>query len=108
MRVFDVLKLVKVNHGDIYIQQIVITDDVGKPNSILTDLLRDVLSKIQMFVDLDSVHDIAEVIDILHSFTPLPDDVLDEYEKILTQEISTINFATKKHEIELVYDELVR
>ncbi|MFD1671953.1 hypothetical protein ACFQ5M_07595 [Agrilactobacillus yilanensis] len=108
MRVFDVLKVVKVNHGDVYVQQILMTDAAGKPNSVLTDLLRDVLSKIQMFVNLDEVHDVDEVIDILHSFTPLPDDVLDEYDKVLTQEVSAINFATRKHEIELVYDELVR
>ncbi|WP_407929168.1 hypothetical protein ACNAN0_11795 [Agrilactobacillus fermenti] len=108
MRVFDVLKLVTVNHGEIPTQQVVMTDTTGKPSGVLTDLLRDVLTKTRLFVNLKDMADASDVIDVLHNSTPLPDDVLEEYEKILTQEISSINFATRKDTIELVYDELVR
>ncbi|GAF38443.1 hypothetical protein JCM14202_253 [Agrilactobacillus composti DSM 18527 = JCM 14202] len=107
MRVFDVLKLVTVNHGELPVQQVIMTDPSGKPNSVLTDLLHDVLNKTQLFVDLKEVNDSADIIDTLHNVTPLPDDVLDEYDKILTQEVIGLNFATRKSEIELVYDELV-
>lgn len=107
MQVFDILKLVKVNHGDIPVQSIVMTDPAGKPNSILTDLLHDVLGKMQLFVDMSDMYDAEDVIEALHNVTPLRDDVLDEYDKILTQEVSGLNFAPHKQEIEIVYDELV-
>ncbi|WP_057873463.1 hypothetical protein [Loigolactobacillus rennini] len=105
--VFDVLKMVTINHVPVDVQQIVMTDKTGKPNSVLTDLLSDVLGKIRIFIDLQTMTTTTQVIDELHQFTPLPADVLDEYQKILQQPISSINFAPHKSQIELVYDERV-
>ncbi|MFL2029468.1 hypothetical protein [Loigolactobacillus zhaoyuanensis] len=103
--VFDVLKMVTIDHTPVDVQQLVMTDTAGKPNSILTDLLNDVLGKIRIFIDLQEITGINQLVNELKMFTPLPVDVLDEYEKILAQPVSSINFAPRKQQIELVYDE---
>jgi hypothetical protein len=48
---------------------------------------------------------VSQLVNELKMFTPLPTDVLDEYTKILEQPVSSINFAPRKQQIELVYDE---
>ncbi|MFD1317481.1 hypothetical protein [Loigolactobacillus zhaoyuanensis] len=103
--VFDVLKMVTIDHTPVDVQQLVMTDTAGKPNSILTDLLNDVLGKIRIFIDLQEITGINQLVNELKMFTPLPVDVLDEYEKILAQPVSSINFTPRKQQIELVYDE---
>ncbi|WP_080988384.1 hypothetical protein [Lacticaseibacillus paracasei] len=50
-------------------------------------VLSDCLSKIDLFVDLPSTDTASDVIDDLHLLTPLPNDVLDEYQKVLDQPI---------------------
>ncbi|MFC6169709.1 hypothetical protein [Loigolactobacillus jiayinensis] len=105
MTVFDVLKMVTINHMPVDVQQIVMTDTNGKPNSVLTDLLNDVLGKIRIFIDLQEISEVDQLVDELKMFTPLPIDVLDEYSKMLAQPVSSINFAPRKQQIELVYDE---
>ncbi|ATO42748.1 hypothetical protein AB0Y04_11935 [Loigolactobacillus coryniformis] len=105
MTVFDVLKMVTINHMPVDVQQIVMTDTDGKPNSVLTDLLNDVLGKVRIFIDLQEMTGVSQLVNELKMFTPLPTDVLDEYTKILEQPVSSINFAPRKQQIELVYDE---
>ncbi|MGY5438701.1 hypothetical protein [Lactiplantibacillus argentoratensis] len=53
----------------------------------LKQFLSDCLSKIDLFVDLPSTDTASDVIDDLHLLTPLPNDVLDEYQKVLYQPI---------------------
>ncbi|TLQ21186.1 hypothetical protein FEZ41_00365 [Lentilactobacillus parafarraginis] len=99
---FDVLKMVSFNHLGFDSTQVVITDVAGKPNGLLTDLFRDVVNKVNLFIDLSSAHDAGEVIASLQNHTPLPDDVLDEYGKILREPLLGINFAPQKGQMELL------
>jgi len=99
---FDVLKMVRFNHFGFDPAQVVITDVAGKPNSILTDLYRDVVSKINLFINLDEADTPQEVISSLKLHTPLPLDVLDEYGKILDEPLLGINFAPQKGQMELL------
>ncbi|WP_125979845.1 hypothetical protein [Loigolactobacillus iwatensis] len=105
LTVFDVLKIIRINHDQLDTHQVVMTQRDGKPNSVLTDLLTDVVTKTRMFVDLEQIHSSSELITTLREVTPLPEEVLTEYEKILGQPVVTINFATRKGLVELVYDE---
>ncbi|EEI71646.1 MAG: hypothetical protein ABF723_12785 [Lentilactobacillus hilgardii] len=99
---FDVLKMVSFNHFGFDSSQVVITDVAGKPNSLLTDLFRDVVNKINLFIDLSAAHDAGDVLASLQNHTPLPDDVLDEYGKILREPLVGINFAPQKGQMELL------
>lgn len=90
MNVYHALKMIQIERQPLNHRQVVITDENGKPLSQLTDLLSDCLSKIDLFVDLpstDTASDVSDVIDDLHLLTPLPNDVLDEYQKVLDQPI---------------------
>lgn len=98
---FDVLKMVSFNHMGFDASQVVITDLEGKPNGILTDLYRDVVNKINLFIDLRSARDDGDVLTLLRAHTPLPDDVLEEYGKILEEPLIRINFAPQKGQMEL-------
>lgn len=102
--VFTMLKLISVNHRHISNSQVVVTDQDGKPNSLLTDLLRDVVNSINIFVDINDAYSVDDLLGALSDHTPLPDDVLDEYGKILAQEILGINFATRKGQIEFIFE----
>jgi hypothetical protein len=73
----------------------------------MSELLADVLNKIAIFGDLNAAGSPEGIIDQLRMFTPLRDDVLDEYTKILTQDIAGINFAARKEVVELIYKPLV-
>ena len=95
--------MIQIDHQPLNHRQVVITDENGKPLSQLTDLLSDCLSKIDLFVDLPSTDTASDVIDDLHLLTPLPNDVLDEYQKVLDQPIQAINVALHKALVELVY-----
>ncbi|MFD1126008.1 hypothetical protein ACFQ22_11665 [Lentilactobacillus raoultii] len=99
---FDVLKMVSFNHLGFDASQVVITDVAGKPNSLLTDLFRDVVNKINLFIDLGAAHDAGDVLASLQAHTPLPDDVLEEYGKILREPLVGINFAPQKGQMELL------
>ncbi|EEN81813.1 hypothetical protein HMPREF0539_0052 [Lacticaseibacillus rhamnosus LMS2-1] len=79
--------MIQIEHQPLNHRQVVITDENGKSLSQLTDLLSDCLSKIDLFVDLPSTDTASDVIDDLHLLTPLPNDVLDEYQKVLDQPI---------------------
>lgn len=105
LTVFDALKMIQINHQPMDTHQVVMTDPEGKPNSILTDLLTDVVTKTRMFVELELIATSKELIENLKAVTPLPADVLSEYMKILDQPVITINFAPQKQLVELVYDE---
>ncbi|KIS03887.1 hypothetical protein [Paucilactobacillus wasatchensis] len=101
--VFTMLKMMNVDHRHVANSQIVITDEEGKPDALLTDLLRDVVSSINIFIDIRDVYSVDDLIDAFSAHTPLPDDVLDEYSKILKQTILGLNFATRKNQIELIF-----
>ncbi|MFD1486149.1 hypothetical protein ACFQ5J_13025 [Lacticaseibacillus baoqingensis] len=107
MNVFTALKMIQFDHQPLNHQQVVITDPSGKPDAQLTDLLADCLSKIDIFINFDTTQSVADVIDDLHLLTPLPYDVLEEYQKILEQHITGVNFASHKQLVELVYTPLV-
>ncbi|KRM87187.1 hypothetical protein [Lacticaseibacillus thailandensis] len=107
MNVFQALKLLQVNHRPVSQHELVITDPSGKPDAAMSDLLADVVGKLAIFADLDSALTPADLIKQLHGCTPLPGDVLAEYNKILTQELEHVNFATRKGVIELVYHPFV-
>lgn len=102
--IFTMLKMISVNHRHISNSQIVVTDAAGKPNGLLTDLLRDVINSINIFVNINDTYSAAELVTAIGNHTPLPDEVLEEYRKILEQEISGINFATRKGQIELIVE----
>lgn len=104
--VFGMLKMFSVNHRHISNSQIVVTDASGKPNSLLTDLLRDVISSINIFINIEDVFSVEDLVALFYERTPLPADVLSEYDKILKQEILRINFATRKGQIELIFPEV--
>lgn len=107
MNVFQALKFITINHQNVSPDSVALTDLNGKPNAVMTDLLHDILTKIYLFVDLDSIEDVGEMIAKLARVTPLPQDVLDEYEKALEQAVYQVNFATKKNLVEIVYDDFV-
>jgi len=100
--IFDVLKTVSVNHQEVESHQVVVTDEKGKPNGLLTDLLRDLIDNALLFVSLRDVKSGPELIDQLKTHTPLPNDVLSEYGKILGEVCYGLNFAPKKGQIELI------
>ncbi|ANZ61244.1 hypothetical protein AYR62_09925 [Secundilactobacillus paracollinoides] len=100
--IFDILKMVTVNHQGVSSPQIVVTDVSGKPNGLLTDLLRDALSNMRLFVDIDDVDSANEVLSALNIHTPLPDDVLDEYAKILKEPVLGLNLAPQKDQVEIL------
>ncbi|KRK96886.1 hypothetical protein FD04_GL001736 [Secundilactobacillus odoratitofui DSM 19909 = JCM 15043] len=56
----------------------------------------------RLFIDMASVDSADEVLAELGDCTPLPDDVLDEYAKILKEPIAGINFAPQKQMIEVL------
>ncbi len=60
-----------------------------------------------IFIDFNTTNSVADVIDDLHLLTPLPYDVLEEYQKVLEQHIVGVNFASHKELIELIYEPLV-
>lgn len=103
MSVFDIIKITQLNHEYFPANKLVMTDLEGKPNSLLTDLLRDVVTKIAILLDFDQFHQPNEVILKLKAVTPLPSDVLAEYEKILNQPVVGINFVSKRQELEIIY-----
>lgn len=107
MNVFQALKFITVNHQNVSPDQVALTDLNGKPNAVMTDLLHDILTKIYLFVDLEQIEDVGGVIARLARTTPLPQDVLDEYQKALEQAVYQVNFATKKGLVEIVYDDFV-
>lgn len=107
MTVFDMLKMIQIDHQPLTSPVVVMTDPTGKPNAVLTDLLHDVLNKMELFVDLGDAPNADAVIEDLHNFTPLREDVLDEYRKILTQPVSGLNIARRKQLVEIIYDEFV-
>ncbi|WP_125702637.1 hypothetical protein [Lacticaseibacillus daqingensis] len=107
MNVFRALKLIQLEHQPLNHQQVVITDGAGKPDAQLTDLLADCLSKIDIFADLSQAATVHDIIDDLHLLTPLPYDVLEEYQKILDQPIQGVNLALHKGLVELVAQPLV-
>jgi hypothetical protein len=100
--VFDVLKMVSVNHHGIVGEQLVITDVSGKPNGLLTDLLRDTLGNMRLFIDMEKVFSADDVLSALGECTPLPDDVLDEYAKILKERVLGLNIAPQKNQVEIL------
>ncbi len=99
---FDVLKMVSFNHLNFASQQVVITDIEGKPNGLLTDLYRDVVNKVNLFIDIEDADSPESVRKLLREYTPLPDDVLEEYQKILEEKLIGINFAPQKGQMELL------
>ncbi|GAT18223.1 MAG TPA: hypothetical protein DDW71_01355 [Lactobacillus sp.] len=100
--VFDVLKMITINHQGVDGAQLVVTDLEGKPNSLLTDLLRDTVGNMRLFIDMEKVDSPDDVLAELGATTPLPDDVLDEYSKILKERVAGLNFAPQKDTIELL------
>jgi len=100
--IFDVLKTVSVNHQEVESHQVVVTNAQGKPNSLLTDLLRGLIDNALLFVSLADVNSAANLITQLKTHTPLPDDVLAEYGKILSEPCDGLNFAPQKGQIELI------
>ena len=107
MDVYHAIKMLQIEHQPLNHSQVVIIDGNGKPQSQLSDLLFDCMSKIDLFTDLSTTDTSSDVIDDLHLLTPLPNDVLNEYQKILDQPISGINIASHKNLVELVYEPLV-
>ncbi|EPC80761.1 hypothetical protein Lpp221_00525 [Lacticaseibacillus paracasei subsp. paracasei Lpp221] len=107
MNIYSALKFIQIDHEPVNHLQVVITDQSGKPDAGMTDLLADCLNKIDIFVDLSTTDRVSDVIDDLNLLTPLPYDVLKEYQKILEQPITGVNIAMKKQLIELIYAPMV-
>ncbi|WDF82724.1 hypothetical protein PQ472_00355 [Lacticaseibacillus pabuli] len=107
MNVFTALQLIHIDHADLNQRTVIITDEGGKPDSVLSGLLSDVLTNIAIFADIKKANSPLGLIDQLRSCTPLPADVLDEYQKLLEQEIAGVNFAAHKGIVELVYKPLI-
>ncbi|ARY92869.1 MULTISPECIES: hypothetical protein [Lacticaseibacillus] len=103
MNIYSALKFIQIDHAQVNHLQVVVTDQSGKPDAGMTDLLIDCLNKIDIFVDLSTTDRVSDVIDDLNLLTPLPYDVLEEYQKILEQPINGINVAMKKQLIEFIY-----
>ncbi|TOY85432.1 hypothetical protein DIS15_04075 [Levilactobacillus brevis] len=100
--IFDVLKHVSINHQEVESPQVVVTDEAGKPNGLLTDLLHDLINNALLFVTLADLASADELIARLETHTPLPADVLAEYQKILSEQCYGLNFAPQKGKIELI------
>lgn len=100
--IFDVLKHISINHQEVESNQVIITDQAGKPNGLLTDLLHDLINNALLFVTLADLNSADELIEHLRTHTPLPVDVLSEYGKILTEPCYGLNFAPKKGQIEFI------
>ncbi|QMU08225.1 hypothetical protein [Levilactobacillus suantsaii] len=100
--IFTILKFVSVNHRPLASAQVVVTDVQGKPNGLLSDLVHDLINDALLFVDLGQIETADELIKQLHDHTPLPDDVLDEYGKILTEPCFGLNVAPQKDTIEII------
>ncbi|KRN83136.1 hypothetical protein IV87_GL001575 [Pediococcus ethanolidurans] len=98
------MRISRIDHTVVNSRQLVITDENGKPNGLLTDLLRDVVEKINIFMTISLSTTVDDVLVSLSNNTPLPADALVEYEKILTETVTNINFAPRKSVIELVLD----
>lgn len=107
MNVFTALQFLQVNHQPLNQTNVVITDTDGKPDAILSELLADVMGKIAIFGNIKAAGSPEGIVDQLRMFTPLHDDVLDEYQKILEQDISGINFAPQKNLVEFIYQPLI-
>lgn len=107
MNVFTALKLIQIDHRDLDPHTVTITDAAGKPDNVLSGLLTDVLTNVNLFTDWNAENSARGLVDRLHSCTPLPRDVLDEYRKILEQEIAGINFSVRRGTVELVYKPLI-
>ncbi|WP_125570511.1 hypothetical protein [Lacticaseibacillus songhuajiangensis] len=107
MNVFTALKLIQIDHHGLDPHNVIITDDTGKPDNVLTGLLTDVLTNVNLFTDWNAENSAPGLVERLHNCTPLPSDVLDEYRKILEQEIAGINFSVRRGTVELVYKPLI-
>ncbi|GAA2842752.1 hypothetical protein [Pediococcus damnosus] len=102
--VFDVIRISRIDHAVVNSHQLVITDINGKPNGLLTDLLRDVIEKMNIFMNITLSTTVDDVLVALSKNTPLPEDALSEYEKVLTENVTHLNIGTRKKVIELVLD----
>ncbi|CAJ1229260.1 hypothetical protein [Levilactobacillus zymae] len=100
--IFTILKFVSVNHQPMASSQVIITDTAGKPNGLLSDLVHDLINDALLFVNLADLDTPDELIAKLHEHTPLPNDVLDEYGKILTEPCFGLNIAPQKDTVEIV------
>lgn len=100
--IFDVLKHISVNHQEVESHQVVITDEAGKPNGLLTDLLHDLINNALLFVTLAELDSAEDLIEYLRTHTPMPVDVLSEYGKILAEPCYGLNFAPHKGQIEMI------
>ncbi|WP_155287916.1 hypothetical protein [Lacticaseibacillus zhaodongensis] len=107
MNVFTALQMIQIDHQELNPNIVFVTDEEGKPDNVLSGLVHDVLTNVAIFADLHTARDAEDLIDQLHANTPLPDDVLDEYRKILEQEIAGINFSAHKQVVELIYRPLL-
>ncbi|MFD1421442.1 hypothetical protein [Lactiplantibacillus songbeiensis] len=105
LNVFDIVKLTEIDHKELDSNQVVVTDGNGKPNAVLTELLNDVVSNMRIFINMDEIYSVDDLTKALADHTPLPNDVLDEYEKILREPIFNINFVPKRGQVELVIGE---
>jgi len=105
LNVFDVVKLTEIDHKEIDSNQVVVTDGNGKPNAVLTELLNDVVGNMRIFINMDEIYSVNDLMKALADHTPLPDDVLDEDEKVLRDPIFNINFVPKRGQVELVVGE---
>ena len=100
--IFTVLKNVSVNHQPVAGPEIVVTNAAGKPNGLLTDLVHDLINDALLFVNLAEMDSAEQLIERLHQHTPLPDDVLDEYGKILDEACYGLNLAPQKDQIQII------
>lgn len=100
--IFTMLKFVSVNHQPMASSQVVVTDEAGKPNGLLSDLLHDLINDALLFVNLSELKTAADLVAKLHAHTPLPSDVLDEYAKILDEPCFGLNVAPQKDTIEII------
>ena len=105
LNVFDIVKLTKIDHKEVDSNQVVVTDGNGKPNAILTELLNDVVGNMRIFINMEDVYSVDDLMRALAAHTPLPQDVLEEYEKVLREPIYNINFVTKRGQVEVVIGE---
>ena len=71
----------------------------------MTELLNDAISNIRLFVDMTQVYSVDDLLQALSAHTPLPNDVLEEYEKVLREPIYDINFVPKRGQVEVVVGE---
>ncbi|MFC6295326.1 hypothetical protein ACFQH1_08930 [Lactiplantibacillus daoliensis] len=105
LNIFDIVKLTKINHQEVDSNQVVVTDGNGKPNAVLTELLNDVIGNLRLFVNMAEVYSVDDLLQALSAHTPLPSDVLEEYEKVLREPIYGINFVPKRGQVEVVVGE---